>query len=351
MRAIYYEAFEGPVSVRKVPDPSPVPGGAVVRVEASGLCLSDWHGWMGHDPDITVPHVPGHELAGVVEAVGNDVKHWKPGDRVTLPFVCGCGDCPQCASGNQQVCDRQFQAGFTHWGSFAEYVSIHYADANLVRLPESIGFETAAVLGCRFATSFRAVVDQGKIDEGQWLAVHGCGGVGLSAIMIGKALGARVIAIDIQDNKLELARSIGAEACINANQSADVAGDVRELSGGGSHVSLDALGSPRILFDSIAGLRKRGRHVQVGLLRPENRNAVVPTDLIVARELEIMGSHGIQAYRYPEIFKMMSEERMNPDLLIGRKITLDDAASHLIRMEQYADTGVSVITDFSSRTN
>lgn len=347
MRAIYYEAFEGPVSVRKVPDPSPVPGGAIVRVEASGLCLSDWHGWMGHDPDITVPHVPGHELAGVVEAVGNDVKHWKPGDRVTLPFVCGCGDCPQCASGNQQVCDRQFQAGFTHWGSFAEYVSIHYADANLVRLPDCVSFQTAAVLGCRFATSFRAIVDQGRLKDGQWLAVHGCGGVGLSAIMIGKALGARVVAVDIQDDKLGMARSIGAEACINANLSADVADEVRELSGGGAHVSLDALGSPEILFDSIAGLRKRGRHVQVGLLQPENRNAVVPTDLIIARELEILGSHGIQAHRYPAIFRMISEGRIDPEKLVGRSLTLEEGAGQLIRMNQRNEAGVSVITDFN----
>ncbi len=178
MRALYYEAFGGPVTVETVPDPVPTPDGVVIQVQASGLCRSDWHGWMGHDADIRLPHVPGHELAGVIEAVGAGVRQWRPGDRVTLPFVCGCGSCPQCASGNHQVCDRQFQPGFTHWGSFAEYVAIQYADLNLVRLPECVDFVTAASLGCRFATSFRAVVDQGRISSGQWLAVHGCGGVG-----------------------------------------------------------------------------------------------------------------------------------------------------------------------------
>ena len=186
--------------------------GVVIEVKANGICRSDWHGWMGHDPDIHLPHVPGHELAGVIAAVGKNVRRWQVGDHVTLPFVCGCGTCPQCLSGNQQVCDHQFQPGFTHWGSFAQYVAIHYADDNLVRLPEEIDFVTAASLGCRFVTSFRGIVDQGRVSAGQWVAVHGCGGVGLSAIMIASAAGAQVLAVDIDDAKLEFARSIGAES-------------------------------------------------------------------------------------------------------------------------------------------
>lgn len=347
MRAIYYEKFKGPVSVRNVPDPAPAPDGVVIRVMASGLCLSDWHGWMGHDADITLPHVPGHELAGVIEAVGSDVKQWKPGERVTLPFVCGCGYCPQCASGNQQVCDHQFQPGFTHWGSFAEYVAINYADTNLVKIPDSVDFQTAAILGCRFATSFRAVVDQGQLKEGQWLAVHGCGGVGLSAIMIGAALGARVIAIDIDREKLNFAQIAGAEFSINARRTDDVISAVREISNGGAHVSVDALGSPETCFNSVSGLRKRGKHVQVGLLSPEQSNARVPTGLIVANELEILGSHGIQAHRYPAILKMISEGWLQPEKLIGRMVSLEEAASELVRMDQYSGSGISVVTDFS----
>lgn len=346
MRAIYYEEFQGPAAVCNVPDPSPEPDGVVIRVMASGLCLSDWHGWMGHDADITLPHVPGHELAGVIEAAGGKVERWNPGDRVTLPFVCGCGRCPQCTTGNHQVCDRQFQPGFTHWGSFAELVAIQCADINLVRVPQQLAFQTAAVLGCRFATSYRAVADQGKLTRGQWLAVYGCGGVGLSAIMIGQALGARVIAIDISNEKLEFARGIGAEACINAVKSVDVAAEARELSGGGVHVSIDALGSPETLFNSVASLRKRGKHVQVGLLSPEQRNAKVPTDLIVANELEILGSHGIQAHRYARIMPMILDGSVRPDRLIGRTINLEQAAEALVRMDRSSDTGISVITKF-----
>ena len=203
MKAIAYEAFREPLSVVSLPDPEPGDDGVVIKVEATGICRSDWHGWMGHDPDIkSFPHIPGHELAGIIEETGKDVKLWKKGDRVTLPFVCGCGNCPQCKSGNHQVCDNQFQPGFTNWGSFAEFVEIKYADINLVRLPEEMNFVTAASLGCRFVTSFRAVSAQAKVSKGQWIAVHGCGGIGLSAIMITKALGANVIAIDISDSKL-----------------------------------------------------------------------------------------------------------------------------------------------------
>jgi hypothetical protein len=198
MRAAYYEAFGGPIRICDLPCPSPAPDGVVVRVEATGICRSDWHGWLGHDPDVHLPHVPGHELAGVVEAVGADVKGWRPGDRVTVPFVCGCGGCPQCQTGNQQVCDHQKQPGFTHWGSFAEYVALRYADQNLVALPENVDSVAAASLGCRFVTSFRAVLAQGRLQPGEWLAVHGCGGVGLAAIMIGAAVGAQVVAVDIR---------------------------------------------------------------------------------------------------------------------------------------------------------
>src|SRR5262245_39937678 len=147
MKAVYYDEFAKPPRVQQVADPAPKPGGVVVEVEATGLCRSDWHGWMGHDPDIVLPHVPGHELAGVISAIGAEVTGWKVGDRVTVPFVCGCGRCPECASGNPQVCPNQFQPGFTAWGSFAEYVAIDYADTNLVALPAWLDSATAACLG------------------------------------------------------------------------------------------------------------------------------------------------------------------------------------------------------------
>lgn len=347
MRAAVFQEFAKPISIQTVPDPAPTEGGVVIGVKATGLCRSDWHGWMGHDPDITLPHVPGHELAGVIEAVGKNVRHWKPGDRVTLPFVCGCGSCPQCVSGNHQVCDHQFQPGFTHWGSFAEYVAVDYADINLVRLPDELDYVTAASLGCRFVTSFRAIVDQCKVSAGQWVAVHGCGGVGLSAIMIANAAGANVIAIDISDEKLDLALSLGAAAAINARVVQDVVESVRDLTHGGAHVSIDALGSPTTCFNSIANLRKRGRHVQVGLMLAEQRHPAIPMDKVIANELEIYGSHGIQAYRYPLLFEMIRSGKLHPELLLGKKITLAEALVELPNMSNFSATGVMVIDRFA----
>jgi alcohol dehydrogenase len=346
MRAVIYDEFAKLPTIENVSDPTPEKHGVVLRVKATGLCRSDWHGWMGHDPDIKLPHVPGHEIAGVIEAVGKDVVRWKTGERVTLPFVCGCGDCPQCTSGNHQVCDSQFQPGFTHWGSFAEFVAINYADTNLVAVPDEIDYVTAASLGCRFATSFRAIVAQGKISAGQWVAVHGCGGVGLSAIMIANALGAGVVAIDIADEKLELARSVGAYATVNATESKDVVESVLSITKGGAHVSIDALGSPVTCFNSIANLRKRGKHIQVGLMLADQSRPSVPMDKVIANELEIIGSHGIQAYKYSELLEMIKSGKLHPQKLIGKMISLDESAEELSNMNNFAGTGVTVINKF-----
>jgi len=347
MKAVVFEKFRDPLKVTQVPDPVPADGGVVIRVGASGICRSDWHGWLGHDPDITsLPHVPGHELAGTVEQIGKGVARWKRGDRVTLPFVCGCGTCPQCRSGNQQICDHQFQPGFTAWGSYAQYVAIRYADENLVRLPDEIDFVTAASLGCRFSTSFRAIVAQGRVSPGQWVAVHGCGGVGLSAIMIAHALGARVVAVDIDAKILGLAKRLGATAVVDGRVNADVPAAIRDATGGGADVSVDALGSAVTCGNSILCLRKRGRHVQVGLLAGEDYLPRVPMHRVIGWELEICGSHGMQASRYGEMLAMIADGRLDPRALIGRMIPLEEAPGQLEKMGQFGSVGITLIDRF-----
>jgi alcohol dehydrogenase len=346
MKAVVYEAFSAPPQLQNVADPTPESHGVVVKVMATGVCRSDWHGWVGHDTDIVLPHVPGHELAGIIEAVGKDVTRWKIGDRVTVPFVAGCGACPECHSGNHQVCDHQFQPGFTHWGSFAQYVGIHKADINLVRLPETLDFATAASLGCRFVTSFRAIVDQGKVSAGQWVAVHGCGGVGLSAIMIANAIGANVVAIDISDDKLALARALGAVATVNASKVPNVVEAVTEITQGGAHVSLDALGHPTTCFNSISNLRKRGKHIQVGLMLAEHSTPAIPMSKVIGHELEILGSHGMQAHRYDAMMAMLQTGKLTPEKLIGKTISLQQSIEALMTMDQFEVTGVTVITEF-----
>ncbi|KTQ86317.1 alcohol dehydrogenase [Aureimonas ureilytica] len=343
MRAMIFERFGEAPGIRSVPDPTPASDGVVIEVKATGLCRSDWHGWKGHDSDIRLPHVPGHEFAGVISAVGRDVRRFRVGERVTVPFIAACGHCGECRAGHQQVCETQFQPGFTHWGSFAEFVAIERADANLVSLPEQLDFATAASLGCRFATSFRAVVDQGRVKGGEWVAVHGSGGVGLSAIMISAALGARVVAIDIAPSKLALARAMGAEAVIDASEVADVPDAVREITGGGAHVSLDALGHSQTCFNSIRCLRRRGRHVQVGLMLGEHTTPQIPMAQVIAHELEIYGSHGMQSWRYEAMMGMITSGKLAPQRLIGETLSLEDAVPALTAMDRQAPDGIAII--------
>ncbi|MCA1713307.1 MAG: zinc-dependent alcohol dehydrogenase family protein [Actinobacteria bacterium] len=343
MRALVFERFAGPLEVQQVPDPTPSPDGVVVRVGATGICRSDWHGWQGHDRDIVLPHVPGHELAGTIEAVGADVRSWQVGDRVTVPFVCACGRCAQCASGNAQVCEHQTQPGFTHWGSFAELVALRAADVNLVRLPQEMTFATAASLGCRYATAFRAVVQQGRARPGEWVAVHGCGGVGLSAVQVAVAAGARVLAVDVSAGALGLALELGAEHAVDGSD-VDVPSAVREVTGGGAHLSLDALGSPGTCVGSVLSLRPRGRHVQVGLLPPEQGRPLVPMERVIALELELYGSHGMAAHSYPELLALVTQGRLRPDLLLTRELGLDEAGDAL--REVGRTPGISVVTRF-----
>jgi alcohol dehydrogenase len=345
MKAAIYEKFQGPLTVQNVSDPKPGKNSVVIETKACGICRSDWHGWMGNDPDIVLPHVPGHELSGIIEEVGSDIKNWKKGDRVTVPFVSGCGKCTQCFAGNQQICDFQFQPGFTAWGAFAEFVEIDYADVNLVSLPEEIDFVTASSLGCRFITSFRAVAHQGRVTGGEWVAVHGCGGVGLSAIMIANGLGANTIAVDISDDKLDFAGSIGATAVVNSKTD-DVISAIKEITNGGADVSVEALGHPECCFNSVSSLKKLGKHIQVGLLEEKDKNTAIPMNLVIANELEIIGSHGMQAHKYPEMFRMIRQGKLQPQKLIGKTVSLEESVDELINMNNFAGTGVTVIDRF-----
>jgi D-arabinose 1-dehydrogenase-like Zn-dependent alcohol dehydrogenase len=339
MRAVIYDRFGDLPEVRTVPDPEPPPGGVVVSVRATGLCRSDWHGWRGHDPDIQLPHVPGHEFAGVIAGVGTGVSDWQVGDRVTAPFILACGTCPACQAGDQQVCHRQLQPGFTHWGSFAEYVTVPHAMTNLVRVPDDLDFATAAILGCRFATSFRAVVAQGRARAGEWVAVHGCGGVGLSAVMIAAAAGAQVVAIDVSDSALALAARSGATTTLLAPSVAAI----RTATSGGPHLSIDALGSQSTLTASVESLRRRGRHVQVGLLPAVSGRPTVPMELVVAHELELLGSHGMQAHAYADLLPLIAAGKLRPADLITGEITLEDAPAAMAAMDGPVPPGVTII--------
>lgn len=329
MRAIRYEAYGAEPVLVDLTEPACPDDGVLVAVAATGVCRSDWHAWQGHDP-VPLPMVPGHEFAGTIAAVGPLVRDRSVGERVTAPFVCGCGRCDWCAGGDAQVCPDQSQPGFTMPGSFAELVAVPAADLNVVPLPDEIDLVTAASLGCRFATSYRALTAHGRVRPGDWVAVHGCGGVGLSAVTIAAALGARVVAVDLSEAALALAGRLGAEVLVTGGP--DAAAEVVAATAGGAHVSLDAVGSPATAEASVRSLRRRGKHVQVGLLLGSASMPPLPMDLVVAHELAVLGSHGMAARDYPAMLALVASGAARPDLLVGRVIDLAEAPRALAAM-------------------
>jgi alcohol dehydrogenase len=350
MRAVLIQRFADAPIVTDVPEPELPEGGVILRVRSTGLCRSDWHAWQGHDPGVALPHVPGHELAATIAEVHSSVRGWRPGQRVIVPFICACGDCEQCREGNQQVCTRQLQPGFNYWGSFAEYVAIPYAEVNLVALPDEIGYDTAASLGCRFATAYRAVTAVGAVRPGEWLAVFGCGGVGLSVVMIAAALGARVIAVDTNPAALSMATRHGAQHTVLASGGAsdagaagsgdDVAEQVRQLTGGGAAVTMDAIGAESVVQTALRSLKPRGRHVQLGLLPDKVR---LDMSFLAFWELSWLGSHGMAAHDYPAMLDLVRSGAVRPDELVTGVIGLDQVGLALSAMSGAAPAGITVI--------
>ncbi|MGA0567807.1 zinc-dependent alcohol dehydrogenase family protein [Rathayibacter sp. KR2-224] len=344
MRAVVYAAVGENPRISEVPIPAAPVDGALIKVEATGVCRSDWHAWRGHDP-VPLPIIPGHEFAGTVAAVGAEVSRFAPGDRVTAPFVNGCGHCEWCRRGDAQVCPDQTQPGFTRDGSFAEYVIVTAADTNLVALPDAVGTDAAAALGCRFATAFRALTVHGRVGPGDEVAVFGCGGVGLSAVVIATALGAQVTAVDISDAALERARDLGATHGIRSGaDAADLERAVREATSGGAHITIDAMGSADTAASAVRSLRRRGTHVQVGLMLGAAARAPLPWDRVIAWELSVVGSHGMSARDYPAMLELIVEGRLNPAALIGSVTDLEGAIDALVGMDapQPASAGIVI---------
>lgn len=351
MRAAVFERFNQPLTVREVPDPACPPDGALVKVAACGVCRSDHHAWSGNDPDVVLPHVPGHELAGTVIETGPLCRGFRKGDRVTAPFILGCGTCPDCRGGHPTICDHQHVIGFSAWGAFAEYLPVPRADFNLVRLPDSLPFDLAAAMGCRVTTAFQALAYRARLRPGEWIAIHGSGGVGISAIAIARAMGARVIAVDIRAEALDLARMAGAHEVIDAHAVADPGAAVRDLTGGGVHVSVDALGITDTFRNSIRSLRKFGRHVQIGM--PLGTHATVPLpllELVYSRQIAICGSRGMPAAHFQPLLAMVESGSLDLSSLIRHRIGLEEAGTALAALDGYTGAGITVIDRFTAAT-
>jgi alcohol dehydrogenase len=350
MRAAVLREYGEPLDVTERPDPEADPDGAVVTVEACGICRSDWHAWQGHgewaDDQVPLNYVLGHEPAGRVVEVGADVERFSEGDRVVVPFSLGCGACGECRTGHGNTCTDGLALGFEEAvpGAFAEQVGVPHADHNLQRIPDGVSFTDVAAVGCRYMTAFHALAHRAEVGGGDWVAVHGCGGVGLSAVQIADALGARPIAVDVNDDALARAEAVGASATVNGAE-VDPVGAIQELTGDGAAVSLDALGRAETARNSVRCLRQRGTHVQVGLTTDAEKGEIpLPTDWMTRWEVNWLGSRGMPPARFGELLAMVADGSLEPGKLVSREVALEDVSERLGAMTNYETEGVEVLT-------
>ncbi|APW98283.1 alcohol dehydrogenase [Halobiforma lacisalsi AJ5] len=353
MRAAVLEDHGEPLAIREVDYPEPGPDQVVVETEACGVCRSDWHAWRGDwswiGAAVQEGQILGHEPAGVVAEVGENVETLRAGDRVTVPFHLGDGTCPHCREGRANNCDAVVPLGLTGSapGAFAEAFPVRRADFNCVKLPDDVGFAEMAGLGCRFMTAYHGLADRADLRPGDWVAVHGCGGVGLSAIHVADALGAHPIAVDVREEKLERARDLGAVETVDASAVENPASEVTAIADGGADVAIDALGIAETCRNSIASLGTRGRHVQIGLTTGEEEGEIeLPVDVMTMQEIDFRGSFGMPLTRYEELFDLIEQGTLEPDAIVGDRLSLEDVPETLAAMDDYGTVGIPVVTDF-----
>ena len=342
MRAAVIRQYRADLSLETVPDPVCEADGVVVKVLACGICRSDWHGWVGEHAKVKPGAIPGHEYCGEVVDAG-PLARWKRGERIIAPFILACGDCPECRSGQTTTCRAQRVLGFGEPGAYAEYVSVPHAH-NLTRLPDFLTPALAAGLGCRVTTAYHALTGRAGLQAGEWLAIHGTGGIGLSALIIGKALGARVVAVDVVSERLTHALSLGAEHVINAAEG-DTAARIREVTGGGAHVSIEALGIAATANASIECLRPLGRHVQVGLPTGHTAQMQINMNAVYMKQLALFGTRGMPAWRYPSLLSLIETGQVDVRPIVARHVALSQASAELRAFDGPMAPGVAVITD------
>jgi len=349
MKAAVLTSFKEPLEIQDLPDPSGGPADAIVRVEACGICRSDWHVWQHHltwvGIEVELPRVPGHEIGGVVEEVGKDVANFKGGDRVTVPFHLACGKCTYCQSGRSNLCLAYGVIGVHRDGGYGNLVQVPNADATLVHLPDEVDSLTAASLGCRYMTAYHAIVDQAAVRPGEWVAIFGMGGVGLSCVQVATAVGARVLAVSRGEAKLKQAEQEGAVATVKADK--DTAQQIQEITKGGAGVSVDAVGTSETTVTAIQSLAKGGRHMQVGITGAEDSGSIsLPVDLMVIQELRFVGSWGCPTTGYPGMLSLVTGGKLTPNRLVEQTIPVTGVNEVLNAMTDYNTQGFVIINSW-----
>ncbi|MGQ0847114.1 MAG: alcohol dehydrogenase catalytic domain-containing protein [Sporichthyaceae bacterium] len=352
MRAIQMTDFRKPFEITDIPDPQCGERDVVIKVEACGVCRTEWHlwngdwAWIGFQAEL--PHTPGHEVAGKVVEVGSGIKKVKVGDNITVPWHWSCGDCHSCNRGITNTCENVGFAGFGGYtGAYAEYFRVPNGDTNVIALPDSIGPLDASVMSCRYMAAFGAVVRKAQIKAGEWLVVMGAGGQGLASVQIGAACGANVIAIDIDDAKLGKATELGAVATVNVATDADVGTAVRDIVGGqGAHATVDTVARPASILNSCLTTRRQGKVIQTGYTtQPDNGMLAIPMELISLYELQIIGSGiGMNHSDFPELISLVERGLLRPRDIVTEQIGLDGLTGVVEAMDEWSNVGFQVVT-------
>lgn len=322
------------LELREVPRPAPGPADVLVRVKAAGICHSDAHYRAGRSRVHPLPLTLGHEVAGVVEEAGRDVPNLKAGDRVCIHYLATCGQCAWCRNDHEQFCDAAAMIGKDRDGGYAEFIRM--PARSVFRLPDQIPFEQGAIMMCSSATSLHAL-NQARLAPGESVAVFGAGGLGMSAIQLAKAAGAReVFAVDIKPAKLEMAARFGAVP-VNAAGS-DPVQEIQRLTGRrGVDVALELIGLPLTMRQAVLSLANRGRAALAGITN--GSFAVAPYQELINKEAEIIGVSDHLACELPLLLDWARQGKLDLSAVITRTVPLEAEAINaaLDRLEAFGE--------------
>lgn len=320
MKAIIYHGGGQPLTLESVPDPVPAAGEIVIHVAGCGVCHTDLH-YIDHGTPTFKPPplILGHEVSGTIAAVGEGVTGFAEGDPVLCAAVLSCGHCDACRNGRENICEHGVMLGNHIDGGYAEYLAVPAKD--VFHLPPDIPLVEGAIIADAVTTPFHAVVNRGRVRPGDHVVVIGCGGVGLNVVQIASAQGARVIAVDLSDDKLTLADRLGAAETVNPAEEPRLDKAVRRLTGGaGADIAFEVVGRPETQEAALGCLRTGGRLVLVGYSPHETK---LNSGRVMFRELEILGSLGCRPVDYPRVIEMVRQGRVRLTELVTHRFGLD----------------------------
>lgn len=330
MKAAVFRRPNEPLAVEEIPTPSPGTAEVLVRVAGCGMCHTDLH-YLDHGVKTfkTPPIVLGHEAAGTVASVGDGVSDWSEGDRVLIPAVLSCGRCSYCREGRENLCDRLVMLGNDVDGAYAEYVVAPAGE--LVRVPDGLPLEKACVIADAISTPYHAVKRRGSVGPGDQVAVVGCGGVGLNVVQCARLAGGRVIAIDVNEERLEVARQLGSDVTLNPREFDRLDKEVRRRTGGGVDVAFEAIGTPDTIRAAFGLLKRGGRLCVIGY---SHEDVALSAAKIMYHELEVVGSLGCGGGEYPEIIDLVEAGRIQLDPIVSGELSLDDVNEGFDRLRR-----------------